>query len=827
MADTSSQLVLDERGRERLKELLAEAVDLPAAERAAYFEAKAGGDDLLCERLRQLADAWDRATTILNTGGSGSGFTPPDDSGRDLIGAQIGPYLVDEVIGSGGFGFVYRAHQEAPVRREVALKVLRPGVGGRELLSRFDIERQALARLSHPSIARIYDAGALPDGRPFFAMELVEGEPITQYCDGRRLDLEARVRLFVEVCRAVQHAHNKGVIHRDIKPSNILVAESDGRPLVKVIDFGIAKATDEPLTDLSVVTVARQMMGTPRYMSPEQASLDAGSVDTRSDVYSLGVVLYELLCGTTPVTDETLRKAGLRSLHRVLSEGRFQRPSQRIAQSGSDPEIGLQRGTTTERLRSKLAGELDWIAMRAIEPDPDRRYPTAFAFSRDLERHLDDEPIDARPPSGLYLSAKFARRHRAAVGIAGVALLALIVVLATVIQGLLIVRGERNLALEAQANEALARADAEDVLEYFLEVFSAPQGDRLGHDVTVLEAVKASAGEIDRRFADRPHVAAFVHNTAGNMFRVLGENELAGAHLSRAVDLMRGLEERELGVELQFVNDHAILFDDLGDAERFESMLTEARAQAVEHLGVDHAATLAISANLAGNVWISQERYDEAIAELERVLAAPALEHETRMVAMVAMGSALSRSDRADEAASIYQTIIAEADPRRDLRHILAARNNLAGILFSKREVESALEQYLAVESVLASEFGEKSQRHLPALNNIAVAQEELGRYGDASATRDRVEALAAEILPEGHPAHARLLEGRASLLAKQERYEESERAFLEVRRLFESTPGIPDSWLRSNASDLGKLYRKMDRPEEAARWEALVEGGP
>jgi tetratricopeptide (TPR) repeat protein len=418
------------------------------------------------------------------------------------------------------------------------------------------------------------------------------------------------------------------------------------------------------------------------------------------------------------------------------------------------------------------------------------------------------------------------------VAVAGVGLVALVIVLATLTGGLFVVRSQRNLAREAerdallaQGNEARARADAEDVLDYFIEVFSAAQGDRLGHDVTVLEAVKTTAEGIDERFAERPRVAARIHNSAGNLFRVLGEIRLAERHHARAVEIMRGLDEPDLGTELIFIHDYAIVFDDLGEFDRFREMIEQAHARGLRLLGPNHKATLMLSASLVGNIWVETGQYEEAMKELPRLLGQQGLDRETYLTTLGALGSAQSRTARLDEAKETFERIIREGDPKRDLRHILAARNNLAGIHFQSGELEPALEQYLEIESVLANRFGEKSQRHLVVLNNIAAAQQELGLLDDAWATRDKADVLAQEILPAGHAVFARLLEGRAGLLAEMGRHEEAIQAFLEVRRLFEAAQGVPESMLRANASDLARVYRMMERPDEAAKWSALAGG--
>jgi serine/threonine protein kinase len=338
------------------------------------------------------------------------------DAGSYDAGTSIGPYRLVTPLGEGGFGTVWRAEQSEPIRREVALKLIKPGMGSREVLARFDMERRALALMEHPNIAAVLDAGATANGQPYFVMELVRGQPITTFCDERLLTLRQRLELFIPVCQAVQHAHQKGVLHRDLKPSNILVAEIDGKPLVKVIDFGVAKALGQDGEESWQGTLARTLdgmvVGTPQYMSPEQAGA-ALNPDTRSDVYTLGVILYELLCGETPLTRESLRQAAVDEMLRRIREEEAVRPSSRLSPIGELVRARAQtRQVTPERMGRELRGDLDWITLRALEKERERRYGSAAALAADIQRHLDDDPVEAGPPSAWYQLGKFARRNR-------------------------------------------------------------------------------------------------------------------------------------------------------------------------------------------------------------------------------------------------------------------------------------------------------------------------------------------------------------------------------------------------------------------------------
>ena len=335
------------------------------------------------------------------------------------VGDRIGPYRMMEQIGEGGFGLVFVAEQAEPVRRKVALKVLKPGMDTRDVVARFEAERQALALMDHPNIARVLDAGSTPSGRPYFVMELVRGVPITDYCDAHKLPPKDRLALFVQVCQAVQHAHQKGVIHRDIKPSNVLVTMIDGKPVPKVIDFGVAKAVGQSLTDKTIYTRFAQILGTPLYMSPEQAEMSGVDVDTRADVYALGVLLYELLTGTTPFDRDRFRRAAFDEIRRIIREEDPPRPSTRLSSLGPTlTNVSAQRGTDPGKLPGLVRGELDWIVMRCLEKDRNRRYETASGLARDVQRFLEGDSVEACPPTLGYRLRKLYRRNRAAVWIA-------------------------------------------------------------------------------------------------------------------------------------------------------------------------------------------------------------------------------------------------------------------------------------------------------------------------------------------------------------------------------------------------------------------------
>ena len=447
--------------RVRAKAVFVEAIEASAAERPAVLERACKGDARLAAEVRALLSAYDgvqthdHGPTRTNAEGPRPQVAEPveDDSGKHL-----GPYTLVERIGEGGFGVVYRARQDEPVRRIVAIKIIKAGMDSRQVIARFEQERHALGLMDHPSVARVLDAGTTGAGRPFFVMEFVAGVPLTEYCDSAELDVDARIALFIAVCEAVQHAHQKGLIHRDLKPSNVLVALADGRATPKVIDFGIAKATRARLTEKTFFTEAFGMLGTPEYMSPEQAESGGVDVDTRTDVYSLGAMLYELLTGTAALDRDRLRAASFTELQRMIREEEPRRPSTRAAQV--EAPLARRRGTDARSLSRSLHGELDWIVLKAMEKDRARRYESASGLALDLERYLRNEPVAAGPPSAAYRLRKLAARHRAVVLATGLVLLALIIGLGLAVTGFARASRERDDAQRQAYRASLAAAAA-------------------------------------------------------------------------------------------------------------------------------------------------------------------------------------------------------------------------------------------------------------------------------------------------------------------------------------------------------------------------------
>ena len=435
------------------KTLFLRAIEIDSLEeRSAYLDTVCREDPQLRARVESLLRHHDEPQHLLDSESDSSGIEASDTG--EPAGTHIGPYVIRERIAEGGFGVVYVAEQEKPVRRKVALKIIKPGMDTKEVIARFEAERQALALMDHPNIAKVLDAGTTETGRPFFVMELVRGVPITRFCNDRNLGTEERLRLFMDVCAAVQHAHQKGIIHRDLKPSNLLVTLHDGKPVPKVIDFGVAKALSRKLTEKTVYTAFGQMIGTPMYMSPEQTQLSGLDVDTRSDVYSLGVVLYELLTGTTLYNEDLFRSVGFDELRRIIREEEPLKPSARVSTLKAEQlsTVSTQGETEPRKLKKSLARELDWIVMKALEKERARRYESPKNLAEDVERYLNHEPVEACPPSFSYRFRMFARRNQVALITAMLVLASLIIGFGVAVQQAIVARREERRAIEAEAS---------------------------------------------------------------------------------------------------------------------------------------------------------------------------------------------------------------------------------------------------------------------------------------------------------------------------------------------------------------------------------------
>jgi len=712
-----------------LDRLLEAALELPESERGAFLAARCAEPAMRAEIERLLAGLG-AADTLLPPAGALAG--PLGDAfARELSapapdapapGRRIDDYELVQLLGHGGMGEVWEAEQLAPVRRRVALKLIRSGHDSERLLARFASERQALALMNHPAIARVFDGGATASGRPYFVMELVAGEPITEFCDRRRLPVQARLGLFLEVCEGVQHAHHRGVVHRDLKPSNVLVADVDGRPAAKIIDFGIARALADPLTGESFLTEYGEFVGTPEYMSPEQAGGDPADVDSRADVYALGVLLYELLAGVRPFDSRTLRGAGLVELLRVVREVEPKRPSERLeALEPADRErAAAARAESAAGLVRRLRGDLDWIVARALEKERERRYGSPQELAADLRRHLADEPVVAGPPSTGYRLRKLVRRHRGAVA-AGALVAAALVAGAGV---------SLWQAVRATRAERVARAEAEtarQVSDFLIGLFErSDPGVAQGSDPTAREILARGRDKLASELAGQPLIRARLEATIGGILRKLGHYEEARPLVESAL----ALRERELppghADRARALLGLARLEAEVAHHERAEELFRLALADLVAALGAEHPESLDAAVELA-QVVMNRGRYEEA----ERLYreSALALEQvvgpEDLLVghAWSGDGNALFRLGRLAEAEAAHRRALAIYERRLGPDHpsVALVLGNLTGTLAPLGKYAEAKEAGHRALAIHEKVYGPEHRFVATALTNLAT----------------------------------------------------------------------------------------------------------
>ena len=685
-------------------EELAKSIFLAALDRApdqwsAWLDEACGGNAELRERVRQLLDAHQALGKIDGRRANAEPEATVVPIGQGP-GSLIGPYKLLQLIGEGGFGLVYMAEQEKPVRRTVAIKIIKPGMDSAQVIARFESERQALALMDHPNVAKVLDAGATRSGHPYFVMELVKGVPITEFCDKNHFAPEERLRLFLDVCHAIQHAHQKGVIHRDIKPSNVMVTLHDGVPVVKVIDFGVAKATGQKLTERTLFTAYGQMVGTPAYMSPEQAEMSGLDVDTRTDVYSLGVLLYELLTGTTPLEAKRLREAGYANMQKLIQEEATPRPSMRLSSMGKSATlIAGNRGLDVQHLLRLLASDLDWIVMKALEKDRNRRYATPDAFAEDIERYLRHEVIEARPPSTGYRLQKLVQRNRGAVLTAAVVLLALLGGTAfSIWQAVRATRAETKALVAADA-EGMAKRDA----------LLAAESEKTAKDAAIAREAETKA------------VLGFVQD---HIFAAARPEKQAGG-LGRGVTLEKAIESAVPYVETRFRNEPLVearlrltlawSYHYLGDGMASLQQATAARALFTRYSGKDNPDTLA-----------SRDALSAAYSDLDRYQEALSLDQET-----LAIRKSNSGSDGHDILRSMGSLVLDDI--------------HLGRYPEAQKLCHEALE--LAKATV-----GTDQPEAIAIMSRLATTYWRLGRYGDALTLDEETVRLSKATLGPDHP---------------------------------------------------------------------------
>jgi serine/threonine protein kinase/tetratricopeptide (TPR) repeat protein len=773
------------------EDLFAGALEMPAAERRRYIQRACAGDSVALGRLTAMLDSFDDALDFV----------------AECSFEQIGAYRLLRELGEGGCGVAYLAEQLAPVKRHVALKIIKPGMDTKAVVARFEAERQLLALMDHPNVAKVFDAGSTPTGRPYFVMELVQGVRITEYCEQLHLSIAERLQLFMQVCHAIQHAHHKGVMHRDIKPSNVLVTMHDGLPVAKVIDFGIAKATQGPMSEQTLHTAIDQFIGTPAYVSPEQTDLSQRNVDTRSDIYSLGVLLYELMTGYTPLDTQELLRSSAEEMRRRVREEDPLRPSARLMSHGHSAKY--------------VQGDLDWIVMRCLEKEPERRYQTVNDLLLDIQRHLHHETIDARPPSVVYTLRKFARRNRtmfAAMLAAAIFIIAFAV--NTSIQARR-VEGER-------ARVEQERLRGEKVAEFMLETLAKTEPftyAETGHPETAKELLDRTARWLRSDASQDPELRARLLESVGRAYRRLDADREALYFLGQAVDLRMQLSggAGDLAT-VRAMNELGLWSQEYGDLDSSERVLQEAGAilhRLGEQRSLLYSQVLQYRGGLElklGRAAVAKKYLDEALA-LVRDLAGPrdasvaeVLSNQSSVYIWLDDLPAGERAAR--QAVDIYSSILPKLHPER-----VMAEAKLGTALRERRKFAEASAVFNRVLNAYRTLYGENHRRIADTLDSLARIAWAEHRLAEAEELERQV--LECEI-KAGRTNLARTAVTRTVLGAIQlERgaYAESEAQLRAAIAVFEKAPPADSPHRAAAEYHLGVALLATSRPEDAEEY--------
>ncbi len=790
---------------------------------------------------------------------------------------RIGPYRILRRVGEGGAGVVYEAEQAEPIRRLVAVKVIKPGMDTEQVIARFEWERQALALMEHPGVAKVFDAGMTEQGRPYFAMEYVPGgTTLTEYCDDQQLGIEGRLKLFMETCDAVHHAHQKGIIHRDIKPSNVLVTIQDGKPKPKVIDFGVAKATDHRLTERMVLTEQGRLLGTPGYMSPEQAEPTSRGVDTRSDIYSLGVMLYELLTGAPPFGVKLLVDAAFDEIRRIIQEQEPPKPSTRLSSmsaehDGSAATVAWNRCTNPQTLIRRIRGDLDWVTMKALGKDPARRYGSAAHFAADLQRYLNHQPVIAGPPRAAYRVRKFVRRNRGLVAAAGASALVLVVTSAVSIRFALSEAEQRRIAEAAEQVAVTEAGKASRTRDFALGLLQANYPDRAkGEPVTARDLLDAAAVRVQNELGETPEIKADVLETIGLAYGSLGLHREAFAQLEQALSLRRGIHLEPHPALASTITSIALLQLDTGELAAAERAFREALDIFQAVYGEEHTEAATAMLNLA-TALRGKGDYDQAIPLLRTALrinrAAFGEGHPDLAPVLNELGSHSYGTHDYPSAAEYFREALesVRAQHGRLNSNVATSLHNLSASLDAMgnhAEAQNLRREALAICEEL---FGVDHRATLRARAALAKSLLSAGRLVEAEAqlrdirTRgrqvlapedavlDKTLALLGRVCldqkkyaeaedplreclrvqrsrwPDGHRLVSSSLKMLGESLMGQGKYAEAEAAFLDAHEVMQKTQHVAPSQMASVLEQIAHLYEVWGKPDEATKWRARL----